>query len=70
MELFVANGRGVVTTPVLAPGKDSSRTGVFLSVPTTENEAGGTDAPKVTLQSSRAWEMGCGWSPGGYPGPS
>jgi hypothetical protein len=66
VELFVGNGRGVVTTPVLAPGEDSSRTGAFLSVPTTGDKA----APKVMLQSSRAWEMGCGWSPGGYPGPS
>jgi sucrose-6-phosphate hydrolase SacC (GH32 family) len=69
VELFVGNGRGVVTTPVLAPGKDSSRTGAFLSVSATA-EAGRIDAPKVTLQSARAWEMGCGWSPGGYPGPS
>lgn len=70
VELFVGNGRGVVTTPVLAPGKDSSRTGAFLSVPSVGDVAGGTDAPVVTLQSARAWEMGCGWSPGGYPGPS
>ena len=53
VEAFVGDGRGVVTTPVLAPGKDPTKAGCFLSA-----GAGGT----VTVNSYEAYEMGCGWA--------
>jgi len=52
VEIFLGGGRGIVTTGVLAPGKDPSRSGVFL---TTES-----DEP-VELNSAAAWSMNCGW---------
>jgi hypothetical protein len=81
VELFVAGGLGVVTTPVLAPGKDPSRAGAFVFVPQSaaQSAAGDDDSAEaaaaaegggaVTVSSASAWEMGCGWAPGGYPGP-
>ena len=79
VELFVAGGLGVVTTPVLAPGKDPSRAGafVFVAQSAAQSAAGDDDSAEaaaegggaVTVSSASAWEMGCGWAPGGYPGP-
>ena len=53
VEAFVGGGRGVVTTPVLAPGKDPTKAGCFLSA-----GVGGS----VTVNSYEAYEMGCGWA--------
>ena len=50
-ELFVADGRGVVTLPVSSTG---NRTGAFVTA--------GASALEV---ESTAWEMGCGWA--SYP---
>ena len=52
VEAFVGDGRGVVTTPVLAPGKDPTKAGCFLSA----------GAGSVTVNSFGAYEMGCGWA--------
>ena len=52
VEAFVGDGRGVVTTPVLAPGKDPTKAGCFLSA----------GAGSVTVNSLAAYEMGCGWA--------
>ena len=55
VETFAGSGRGVVSTPVLNPGKDLTRTGVFLIA----------GDQSVTVMESSAWAMGCGW--GSYP---
>ena len=53
VEVFVGGGRGVVSTPVLEPGKSPDNGGVFFSAP----------AAPYTVASASAWEMGCGWAP-------
>ena len=52
VEVFLGGGRGVVSTPVLAPGKSPDNGGVFFSAP----------AAPFTVASASAWEMGCGWA--------
>ena len=52
VETFVADGRGVVTSAVLSPGANPNRTGVIVF----GNQTG------VTLNSAKAWAMGCGWA--------
>ena len=56
VELFVASGRGVVSTPVLQPGKDPAKASAYLL-------AG--DGTGLTLSAASAWEMGCCWA--SYP---
>ena len=58
VEAFVGGGRGVVTTPVLLPGKDPLAGGAFLFSP-------GYAESAVDIASATAWEMGCGWA--SYP---
>lgn len=53
VEVFVGGGRGVVSSPVLAPGSDPTLAAAFVT------NLG--DAP-LTLASSAAWAMGCGWA--------
>ena len=52
VEVFLGGGRGVVSTPVLVPGKSPDNGGVFFSAP----------AAPYTVASASAWEMGCGWA--------
>ena len=52
VEAFIGGGRGVVSTPVLFPGKDPKRVGAMITA-----GSGG-----VTVDSGSAWEMGCGWA--------
>lgn len=51
VEVFIGGGRGVVSSPVLAP--DPTFASAFV---TNIGDAG------VTLASAQAWGMGCGWA--------
>ena len=53
VEAFAADGRGVITTPVAAPGKRPHRATVTVFAM--------ADAA-VTLHAATAWTMGCGWA--------
>ena len=56
---------------MLAPGKDPSRAAAFVFVQDAAGdhaEAAATGGA-VTVSSTSAWGMGCGWAPSGYPGP-
>eukprot|EP01052_Picozoa_sp_SAG31_P037127 SAG31_NODE_4745_length_2985_cov_2.095634_1_plen_216_part_00 len=53
VEIFAGGGRGVISVPVLSPGKDPAATEVLLN----SQAAAGVD-----LGSSCAWAMGCGWA--------
>ena len=50
VEVFVGGGRGVVSTPVLVPGKSPDNGGVFFSAP----------AAPYTVASASAWRWGVG----------
>lgn len=52
VEIFLASGHGVVTTPVLKPGLDPSKDGAFILA-----GKGGLDVDSVIAQS-----VGCGWA--------
>ena len=51
-EIFVASGRGVVAVPVATPGKNAENAAAFVFA----------DQTDVTVESTDAWEMGCGWA--------
>ena len=53
VEVFVGGGRGVVSSAVLAPGSDPTLAAAFVT---------NTGAAPLTLVSSAAWAMGCGWA--------
>ena len=53
VEIFVGGGRGAVTTPVLAPGKEPLNAGAYILA--------GVDTELVVAAAS-AWKMGCGWA--------
>ena len=69
VETFVGGGRGVVATPVLAPG--GNRTGIYFAAGSTDNSKdaaltglGGVAAAAtgVTVADVVVWSMGCGWA--------
>jgi sucrose-6-phosphate hydrolase SacC (GH32 family) len=53
VEVFVGSGRGVITTGVLSPGKQSlTHNKAFLF----------TEEANLQVKSATAWAMGCGWA--------
>ena len=56
VELFVASGHGVVSTPVLAPGLDNTKSNAFVY-----SMQGKEDEELVVLNAS-VWGMGCCWA--------
>lgn len=57
VEIFVGDGRGVVSVPVLAPGAQPARAGALLY---SADESAG--AAPITVLGATVWAMGCGWA--------
>ena len=57
-EIYIADGLGVVSTPVLSPSLDPTKAGAFLSV--LAAPGGGSGMP--LKMNASAWSMGCGWA--------
>lgn len=54
VEVFAGSGRGVVSMPVLKPGADATKGGVFIFPM--------VSTASLTVQSADASSMGCGWA--------
>ena len=68
VEAFIGGGRGVVSTPVLFPGKNPKRVGATIAAAAPAAAAAaaaagaGAAGAGLTLESASAEAMGCGWA--------
>eukprot|EP01052_Picozoa_sp_SAG31_P001454 SAG31_NODE_49_length_30599_cov_15.615016_14_plen_172_part_00 len=64
VEVFIGEGLAVLTVPVLSPGGNANNTGLYIFATETIDDSR-KSANRLTIDSSEAWRMGCGWA--SYP---